>query len=103
MVISRLSLLVGIDPVSAAIQDRKSTRLNSSHGYISYAVFCLKKKKIKTADLMDRAQLTDCLSGFGALVSTATPYAQLNKRWDDNVHGNKTSPDTVYAASPGRR
>src|SRR5687768_18097156 len=28
--------------------DRKSTRLNSSHGYISYAVFCLKKKKNKT-------------------------------------------------------
>src|SRR3989449_7621670 len=27
--------------------DRKSTRLNSSHGYISYAVFCLKKKKNK--------------------------------------------------------
>src|SRR2546429_1502240 len=26
--------------------DRKSTRLNSSHGYISYAVFCLKKKKV---------------------------------------------------------
>src|SRR2546422_10874475 len=31
-----------------ARSDRKSTRLNSSHGYISYAVFCLKKKKIKT-------------------------------------------------------
>src|SRR2546422_6074827 len=30
----------------AGIKDRKSTRLNSSHGYISYAVFCLKKKKI---------------------------------------------------------
>src|SRR2546429_7391445 len=28
-------------------RDRKSTRLNSSHGYISYAVFCLKKKKEK--------------------------------------------------------
>src|SRR2546422_3565598 len=27
--------------------DRKSTRLNSSHGYISYAVFCLKKKKMR--------------------------------------------------------
>src|SRR2546429_3317761 len=26
------------------LEDRKSTRLNSSHGYISYAVFCLKKK-----------------------------------------------------------
>src|SRR2546422_4968957 len=30
------------------VQDRKSTRLNSSHGYNSYAVFCLKKKKKKT-------------------------------------------------------
>src|SRR2546429_6539463 len=29
-------------------RDRKSTRLNSSHGYISYAVFCLKKKKQDT-------------------------------------------------------
>src|SRR2546422_4788042 len=31
--------------LAGAILDRKSTRLNSSHGYISYAVFCLKKKK----------------------------------------------------------
>src|SRR2546422_7867379 len=31
------------------ITDRKSTRLNSSHGYISYAVFCLKKKKKRDA------------------------------------------------------
>src|SRR2546422_4798615 len=31
--------------------DRKSTRLNSSHGYISYAVFCLKKKKDGTAQI----------------------------------------------------
>src|SRR2546422_3498937 len=30
---------------SGSSRDRKSTRLNSSHGYISYAVFCLKKKK----------------------------------------------------------
>src|SRR5687768_18256332 len=33
--------------LGAEAQDRKSTRLNSSHGYISYAVFCLKKKKKK--------------------------------------------------------
>src|SRR5687768_17821012 len=33
-------------------KDRKSTRLNSSHGYISYAVFCLKKKKIKIKDMV---------------------------------------------------
>src|SRR2546429_7124861 len=31
--------------ISVAKRDQKSTRLNSSHGYISYAVFCLKKKK----------------------------------------------------------
>src|SRR5216684_8190794 len=32
-------------PTRGCGKDRKSTRLNSSHGYISYAVFCLKKKK----------------------------------------------------------
>src|SRR5687768_18041165 len=34
-------------PDDGGCLDRKSTRLNSSHGYISYAVFCLKKKKKK--------------------------------------------------------
>src|SRR3712207_7109599 len=34
-----------------AVEDRKSTRLNSSHANISYAVFCLKKKNIYTANL----------------------------------------------------
>src|SRR5205809_3297184 len=33
---------------SGIIRDRKSTRLNSSHGYISYAAFCLKKKIAET-------------------------------------------------------
>src|SRR3989449_1161143 len=36
---------VGPRPHGGGVRDRKSTRLNSSHGYISYAVFCLKKKK----------------------------------------------------------
>src|SRR5689334_24151957 len=35
-----------------ARQDRKSTRLNSSHSSISYAVFCLKKKKTKTTSAL---------------------------------------------------
>src|SRR2546422_5231814 len=39
-----------------ASSDRKSTRLNSSHGYISYAVFCLKKKKKKNRNA-DTAQV----------------------------------------------
>src|SRR3989449_4472661 len=34
-----------LQDVHWSLGDRKSTRLNSSHGYISYAVFCLKKKK----------------------------------------------------------
>src|SRR2546429_5223951 len=47
-------LCYSLNPVAARVwstveqRDRKSTRLNSSHGYISYAVFCLKKKKQQT-------------------------------------------------------
>src|SRR2546429_5974023 len=50
-------------------QDRKSTRLNSSHGYISYAVFCLKKKNNQAraaapATLLERGiTLARCFSG----------------------------------------
>src|SRR2546422_2030849 len=42
----RLDGRAGDVALHADDEDRKSTRLNSSHGYISYAVFCLKKKKI---------------------------------------------------------
>src|SRR2546422_4693820 len=45
-----VDLLLGNSRSSQNGRDRKSTRLNSSHGYISYAVFCLKKKKQKTRD-----------------------------------------------------
>src|SRR3989449_578433 len=42
----RWGILAGLEEAAALLEgDRKSTRLNSSHGYISYAVFCLKKKK----------------------------------------------------------
>src|SRR5437899_5226421 len=52
------------DSASLAHQDRKSTRLNSSHLGISYAVFCLKKKKKKAEikphqDRMSRATQSD--------------------------------------------
>src|SRR5438128_6717639 len=42
---------------AAVLADRKSTRLNSSHGSISYAVFCLKKKK-KRREVIYKAPLT---------------------------------------------
>src|SRR5256884_4623648 len=38
--------------------DRKSTRLNSSHGYISYAVFCLKKKTAQPVEVLRRPLVT---------------------------------------------
>src|SRR3712207_3359 len=44
------SLLGGVQPDHPV--DRKSTRLNSSHANISYAVFCLKKKKKSTASVV---------------------------------------------------
>src|SRR5687768_17657047 len=46
-------------PATPPTADRKSTRLNSSHGYISYAVFCLKKK-----NLPPLAQIYDGLQPF---------------------------------------
>src|SRR2546427_9046032 len=45
--------------MEARLPDRKSTRLNSSHSQISYAVFCLKKKKQKNTRDTDIRQNTD--------------------------------------------
>src|SRR5689334_24574951 len=62
--------VAGLDrPLDGDLQDRKSTRLNSSHSSISYAVFCLKKKKkrpnIKSlcyAHTTTRSHLYNCAS-----------------------------------------
>src|SRR5256885_5458240 len=48
------------DATRQAQQDRKSTRLNSSHLVISYAVFCLKKKKTTTAQTTRRRRCFAC-------------------------------------------
>src|SRR3712207_8824183 len=48
MRLATFNILHGRSPVDDRVEDRKSTRLNSSHANISYAVFCLKKKKINT-------------------------------------------------------
>src|SRR2546430_5978368 len=47
-----------INRVRQRIADRKSTRLNSSHSQISYAVFCLKKKKLDVRVVADRTLFT---------------------------------------------
>src|SRR5438128_4565488 len=56
--------------------DRKSTRLNSSHGSISYAVFCLKKKK----NSPQFASTPTCPSGESRLKQLATlPYGRFRR------------------------
>src|SRR3989449_3247088 len=76
-------------------RDRKSTRLNSSHGYISYAVFCLKKKK-HTSELQSRLHLV-CrlllekkkkvrLNNIVRLIKTFQQFCS-----DDTRHVNATS------------
>src|SRR2546427_5686348 len=45
------------NPTLQIAGDRKSTRLNSSHSQISYAVFCLKKKRIRQQNLVENANL----------------------------------------------
>src|SRR5256884_2731422 len=53
------------------VEDRKSTRLNSSHGYISYAVFCLKKKNKSSYDLTNLRHPKIRTPGHNILESTS--------------------------------
>src|SRR2546429_6891564 len=70
---------MGIEPTSEAWEDRKSTRLNSSHGYISYAVFCLKKihrsgwRTIAGLRALDRLSARLSSSGPRALAPVSLP------------------------------
>src|SRR2546429_765616 len=64
-------------------RDRKSTRLNSSHGYISYAVFCLKKKKIKIDTLF-----SSMIHSWVMMVYCFLEWAQdSGSPWRDSVVG----------------
>src|SRR6266436_3846766 len=59
-------------------RDRKSTRLNSSHGYISYAVFCLKKKKT-IDDFAPRLSLI--LNTQNDLLEAIAKYRAARRLW----------------------
>src|SRR5258708_29890853 len=56
------------------VRDRKSTRLNSSHQIISYAVFCLKKKKAR------RTRST------GSSRRYSMTYQEIGEKWASDVH-----------------
>src|SRR5256884_5419530 len=67
-------------------EDRKSTRLNSSHGYISYAVFCLKKKQI-VSELALARRLRHHI-GYDTHVSSGSAYFE---------HEHMTPADRAHA------
>src|SRR5256886_2948763 len=77
-------------PDSNADLDRKSTRLNSSHSQISYAVFCLKKKK-KTTDGVS-------MSVKNLLIEDATTNSNLI-RPDTSIHATYEELPTLFAPS----
>src|SRR5688572_32235866 len=62
----------GIEPGGVRGQDRKSTRLNSSHSQISYAVFCLKKKKKKNNKLYMQKEIKEFNTYTGQLLTKDT-------------------------------
>src|SRR5688572_31334042 len=66
------SLLTQTLKKSFCTLDRKSTRLNSSHSQISYAVFCLKKKKIKNRKIIDSIVVLSQVISDHYLISTET-------------------------------
>src|SRR5256884_5460003 len=70
-------------------RDRKSTRLNSSHGYISYAVFCLKKKKNEYLVVHDHERAEDHVVGGGIDVTGEVPM----------VHGDQSGCTHVQAGA----
>src|SRR2546429_1088084 len=60
-------------------EDRKSTRLNSSHGYISYAVFCLKKKN--ASEVPATSQVTVCARTVVFASATGSPIYTCSAGW----------------------
>src|SRR2546429_6503748 len=68
-------------------KDRKSTRLNSSHGYISYAVFCLKKKTHRRNSHISEGR-TQCASPRDSLPGGG---------------GHRSGPQSLRACTPGVR
>src|SRR5256885_2759963 len=78
-------------------RDRKSTRLNSSHLVISYAVFCLKKKNIQqvgccmSPSYLSRSQATDSQGSLPVMstpsptLEEAPPTRPLVSKWDANA------------------
>src|SRR3989440_1038298 len=85
-----------------AFADRKSTRLNSSHDQISYAVFCLKKKKNKnTTNSGESTKLTQTAKKPPPITSNSTPTTtrhQVLEHLPSRTH-TYTKPQWTYIDS----
>src|SRR5712664_1070783 len=79
--------------MSASCSDRKSTRLNSSHDQISYAVFCLKKKKKKSGrpQLQNKKHLVTASS-----LQHDPPPMQALKPFDHPLHRSLVIGDAEF-------
>src|SRR5256884_1272387 len=86
-------------PMPPVKLDRKSTRLNSSHGYISYAVFCLKKKKTQS---QTGARRCSCASSRRRAGSCTSPRCTSSRRARAayNPHRALSSPLSARASVP---
>src|SRR3989475_4512392 len=69
---------------SLALEDRKSTRLNSSHSQISYAVFCLKKKKNKQSETKKEIMKNSAIYKYNNYMMDEYKYA-LNYQKSANI------------------
>src|SRR5687768_12550723 len=83
------------DCVAECRRDRKSTRLNSSHGYISYAVFCLKKKKPPT-----RSRLQSPYDASATAVVVVTRHARDAPLFFTNPATTEISTLSLHDALP---
>src|SRR3712207_7642915 len=68
------------DVARIPLRDRKSTRLNSSHANISYAVFCLKKKKKPIRSYWNFSPRSKTFANITADTQAAVTYSAANKR-----------------------
>src|SRR5256884_614659 len=86
---------------NAGPEDRKSTRLNSSHGYISYAVFCLKKKSAKKSGMVNITSSVNIRerSGINTILHELNPLFTINVTMRDikskNVYSRVNSKATT--------
>src|SRR5256884_1884609 len=106
-VIDRCNLTILLEPeyedlatflASHKVEDRKSTRLNSSHGYISYAVFCLEKKKnytipLRAADIKGSFRFIKIVA-TSSMVQVALAAAKLLE--EEDISAEVIDPRTIW-------